>query len=333
MAKLKDIRGTNIQSLASDPPSPVEGQLWYNTTARVLKGLKTTAAAAWASGGNMPKTRAVGGGFGTQTANLFAGGLPPPSSGDNEYFLYDGSSWTSSGNIGTARYGMGASGTQTAGLIFGGYGGGFKTSAEEFDGSSWTNGGSLNTARSGISAANGMGTQTAGLAANGYSPGLPPGYFGNDVEEYNGSSWTTVTATPGTSNYRAGCGTQTAALVFGGSNSPPGSNVTLEYDGSSWTSGGNLNTGVSHNSGGGIQTAAINFGGRTGPPNTVTNTELYDGSSWTASTALSTSRMNSGGGGTQTSSICSGGRSTSAVLNNTEEFTGAAPATVSIDTD
>jgi hypothetical protein len=39
----------------------------------------------------------------------------------------------------------------------------------------------------------------------------------------------------------AGCGTQTAGLVFGGYNNCNSSN-TEEYDGTSWTAGGTLNT-------------------------------------------------------------------------------------------
>jgi hypothetical protein len=36
------------------------------------------------------------------------------------------------------------------------------------------------------------------------------------------------------------CGTQTAALAFGGT---PGTGATEEYNGTSWTAGGSLNTG------------------------------------------------------------------------------------------
>jgi hypothetical protein len=55
------------------------------------------------------------------------------------------------------------------------------------------------------------------------------------TEEYNGATWTTVP--PGLNTARralAGCGTQTAALAFGGT--PPITGATEEYDGSTWTS-------------------------------------------------------------------------------------------------
>ena len=37
MATYKSIKGSKIQSVASDPANPTEGQVWYNTTTAVLK--------------------------------------------------------------------------------------------------------------------------------------------------------------------------------------------------------------------------------------------------------------------------------------------------------
>jgi hypothetical protein len=38
MASYKEIFGTNIEVLASDPANPVAGQVWYNSTDNVVKG-------------------------------------------------------------------------------------------------------------------------------------------------------------------------------------------------------------------------------------------------------------------------------------------------------
>ena len=38
MTTYKEIRGTNIEAVASDPSNPVEGQVWYNTTTNAVKG-------------------------------------------------------------------------------------------------------------------------------------------------------------------------------------------------------------------------------------------------------------------------------------------------------
>jgi hypothetical protein len=85
----------------------------------------------------------------------------------------------------------------------------------------------------------------------------------------------------------AGCGTQTAALGFGGI--PPVTGATEEYDGSTWTSNPTgLNTARDRLAGCGTQTAALAFGGL--PPITGA-TEEYDGSTWTSNpTGLNTAR-------------------------------------------
>ena len=44
MATYKEIRGTQIEAVATDPSNPVEGQVWYNTTSNVLKGQAVTGA-------------------------------------------------------------------------------------------------------------------------------------------------------------------------------------------------------------------------------------------------------------------------------------------------
>ena len=61
----------------------------------------------------------------------------------------------------------------------------------------------------------------------------------------------------------AGTGTQTAALGFGGINSPTGSLTATElYNGTSWTSNPTgLNTARYYFTGAGTQTATLGFGG------------------------------------------------------------------------
>src|SRR6056300_1267904 len=63
--------GGGFDKVASDPPSPTEGDIWYNTTSNTVKGyVLATTAAAWATGGNTSTTRYGRGGFGIQTAAL-----------------------------------------------------------------------------------------------------------------------------------------------------------------------------------------------------------------------------------------------------------------------
>ena len=75
MTTFKEIRGTAIESVSSDPSNPEAGQIWYNNTIGVLKG-NLLVAAAWASGGSLATARKSIGPAGTQTAGLAISGAP-----------------------------------------------------------------------------------------------------------------------------------------------------------------------------------------------------------------------------------------------------------------
>ena len=122
MTTFKEIRGTAIESVSSDPSNPEVGQIWYNNTIGVLKG-NLLVAAAWASGGNMATARSYVAGCGTQTEGLVFGGLvsAPPAIDSNATEEYNGTSWGPGVNLNTARRGLGGTGTQTAAIGFGGY--------------------------------------------------------------------------------------------------------------------------------------------------------------------------------------------------------------------
>jgi hypothetical protein len=73
MTTFKEIRGTAVQSVSTDPSNPEVGQIWYNNSIGVLKGY-VNLAAAWAAGGNMGTGRFGMASGGTQTAAFGAGG-------------------------------------------------------------------------------------------------------------------------------------------------------------------------------------------------------------------------------------------------------------------
>jgi hypothetical protein len=103
------------------------------------------------------------------------------------------------------------------------------------------------------------------------------------------------------------CGTQTAALKFGGQDTVPvKTGATEEYNGTSWTSSNPLNLAREGIGSAGTQTAGLAFGGSI-PPVTGA-TEEYDGTSWTSNpTSLNTARVNLGEAGTQTAALAFGG--------------------------
>ena len=66
----------------------------------------------------------------------------------------------------------------------------------------------MNNARNNIAA---FGIQTAAIGAGGYNAG-----YKNQVESWNGTSWTNLPSYPLSKQGMAGTGIQTSGLVFGG---------------------------------------------------------------------------------------------------------------------
>ena len=329
MTTFKQIRGTDILALSSDPTAPEEGQIWYNSSSGTLKGYRTVNA--WSSGGNMGTARYELTGGGTQTAAIGAGGYLPglsPFAGAKNTETYNGTSWSPVANMNQGKHEAGMfAGTQTAALIAGGYAGTSNLSASEsWNGSAWTNTSGLNTARRGTF--RGMGTQTAAVCIGGTETAVSAA-----VESWNGSSWTTVTSLPTATRQGASSGTQTAGLIFGGA-TPSVTGSSLTYNGSTWTAVNSLNTarnGLAGSNGPqGTQTSALAFGGTTG---TVTGaTESWGGTSWTTLPAtLATPRTTAGGAGSNTAALIFGGAVAPGPRTAaTEAFIGVAVQTITV---
>ena len=100
------------------------------------------------------------------------------------------------------------------------------------------------------------------------------------------------------------CGTQTAAMYFGGRNTVTTATVTSEtYNGTAWTETADLTSPTYQNAGFGTTTAAISAGGLPLTANTFTS----NGTSWTAANALPNSVRDVHGTGTQTAGMIVGG--------------------------
>jgi hypothetical protein len=149
MTTFKEIRGTTIEVVSSDPSNPELGQIWYNSSSGTLKGYLLANVNAWASGGNLGTARYFVAGGGTQTAAVIFGGQTPfPGAKTGATELYNGTSFSSNPTgLGTPRNQMAGSGTQTAALAFGGWAPGASTATEKFNGSTFTPTGNLNTGR------------------------------------------------------------------------------------------------------------------------------------------------------------------------------------------
>jgi hypothetical protein len=322
MATYKEIHGTNIEIIATDPTYPVEGQVWYNTTSNVLKGQAVTSAGAWATGGALNTGRDQAAGSGTQTSTLVFGGGPPNK---DETESYNGSNWTEMNDLNTARRGIaGAGADNTSALAFGG-GTPDKSETESWNGTNWTEVNNLNTARYFLG---GTGIITAALAFGG-TPTT------GATESWNGTNWTTVNPLNTSRDAPGSAGIQTSALAFGGTTPSVTSNTEL-WNGTNWTEVNNLNTArVGAGGAGASNTSAIAFGGGvpypSAPPPTVPSakTEEWNGTNWTEVADMATARAYIAGSGTKTAALASGGSD----KTNTEEWTGAGASQTRTFTD
>ena len=283
MADYKNIKGFNIQYLDSDPPNPIEGQMWFNSTTQTLKGAEAGGIplGTWASGGNLPTGRAGPGAFGTQTAAVAFGGEVPATVDTAD--SYNGTSWSPINSMNVVGYRHSGLGTQAAGKrVASGPAPHFGTTVEDFDGTNWTSGTNLTTPRAFYNSAGG--TQTASIAVSGFIPTSPfPTGTTANVESWNGSAWTEVTDV-NRSRTGAYAGTQTAGVFATGAHydsAPSITNVnnTEIWNGTSWTEVAEVNTARRSHGSSGISTSALIFAGVATAASA--NTEFYDGTSWT----------------------------------------------------
>ena len=211
MATYKEIFGTNIEVLASDPANPVEGQVWYNSTSNVVKGFIVTTAGAWATANDMNTGRIGIGDAGSQTAALgFAGNVPPVTAITESW---NGTSWTEVNDLNTARESIVGAGTQTSALGYGGNGPPEIGVTETWNGTSWTEVNDMNTSRVELAAATVTNTAALGFGGN-RPPGTNPSGL---TESWNGTTWTEVNDLNTARGLAGTGGPSTSAILAGGS--------------------------------------------------------------------------------------------------------------------
>jgi len=324
MTTYKDIRGTHIKTVTTDPPAPQNGQMWYNSTTKVVKGFTNNPVGSWSSGGNLNTGRYWGSSAGADsTAALVFGGynntVHPVCITRNE--SYNGTTWTEVGDLTTRKMIACGAGTYTSALSFLGNSapGGYSAANESWNGSSWTEVGDLAVARRQAGGAGASNTSAIGFGGE-----TPPQGDSALTEVWNGTAWTEV-ADLNTS--RGGIdggpmGTATAALAAGGYkyNSPSGAKLLTEnWNGSSWTEVGDPDTGGD---------------GRFGNPSAAllsngTDIILWNGTSWSETTARSTNVTAATGAGTTSSGLLAGGEPPSASGSTaTEEWVAPTTSTV-----
>ena len=232
-------------------------------------------------------------------------------------------SWSSGGNMPVGRSGVGGCGTQTAALSVGGEDGStIYGTCFEYNGFSWSDGGTVNDSPTFFCPV--VGIQTAAMRAGGFT-----GPVGTDaqnaVENYDGTSWTTGTDIPTARGLGVIAGTQTAAILAGGS--PGVVTDSFLWNGSSWTATNSLIEAKQNAAPAGVSTAMLASGGADGTPGTggfTDNVQSWDGTNWSAAEDLATARSNIRGWGTNTDAIAAGGRIRSPGISNLcEQYDGS----------
>tara|TARA_R100001463_G_scaffold136558_1_gene202255 strand:- start:39 stop:1016 length:978 start_codon:yes stop_codon:yes gene_type:complete len=314
MATYKEIRGSQIEAVATDPSNPVEGQVWYNTTSNVLKGQAATTAGVWASGTAVNQARWLGSSAGTKTAALIAGGEDPSNAPTNNTETWNGSSWTEVNNLNVGKVGMAQMiGTSSSTLAVGGSPN-LQTN-ELWNGTNWTEDADISTGRRYFGGAGA--DNTAALVFGGASPSVPAA---NQTESWNGSSWTEVNNLNTGRRNLSGAGVlYTAALGISGG-SPLTANVE-QWNGTNWTEVNNVNTARGYGGASGSSSEALFYGGDSG--SNTGATESWNGTNWTETGDLSSARQGIMCAGTLNTAALGISGYTSTYTAVVEEFTGA----------
>ena len=300
------------------------------------------------------------GNYGSVTSALIFGGR---NQGPSALFVvtesWNGSAWTEVADLATARLnGLSGSGTSTGAMFAGGGTPSVTAISEEWSFSglnpattpaadysdaivgqmyynsttgqfkaienggapigTWASGGDMNTQGYQLFS---FGSQTSAVRAGGYG-GPPVGYQAN-AENYNGTSWTALSAINDAraNEAGAGSGTSTAGLIYGG-NTPGSTGNTESWNGSSWTEVNDLTTAKRQLYGVGTSTATLAYGGQAATPAYTATTESWNGTSWTEVNDLNTARAGGTGvGQVYTAALCVGGYApTNAIV---EEWNGS----------
>jgi len=333
MANYKDIHGINIETVASNPDNPANGQVWYNSTDQKLRANSQTTAGVWASAPALNTGRQECGGNGTTTSALLYGGSTySPAISDTVYQitnteLYNGSSWTEVADLNTARNHLSSTGANaTAALAMGGmsYPPGGSVSpgiVEQFNGTSWTEIADLPGAR-------GNGT-AFGTTSAAYQLGAQDSAAINEgVDFYNGSSWAAANDINTGRNNAAACGLSTSALLICGF--APGVPARVDnvesFNGTSWSETTDYPAALNAlEASGNSSSSAVAFGGNTPPGAGQSLAATYNGSSWTVTGSLANvnAQMGKTSGIPNTAALSFGGNGPPTYRTQTEEFTGA----------
>ena len=210
MANYKDIHGTQIETVSSNPDNPANGQVWYNSTDQALRGFTSNPAGAWSTQPSLNTARFQGAGAGTQTSALAFGGEANQSPSQSDHTeSWNGTSWTEVNDLNAGKTYLPISGTYTSAITGGGLGppSTALTVCESWNGTSWTEVADINTGDGGRVS---FGEDNSNAVTVG----------GAVTEKWNGTSWSEIVdKNVNAGSAMAGDSPAGAGFVFGGSGS------------------------------------------------------------------------------------------------------------------
>ena len=310
-------------AIAGGPPNTAATEDWNGSVWTEVNDLSTARHALGGTGSN---TSAIA--FGGETPSVAVSnlteewaftGIPPtaPAEGYSDAIVgqmyYNSTSgqfkainagvgsWASGGNLNNSRNSGNITGNASSAMNAGGEVSPSAASnyVENYNGTSWTEVTEMGTARGRPALTNTNGNSDVLLISGGASP-LGSTNAINNVEKWDGSSWTEI-AEVNTARLGGQAFGITTASIFSGGYTPGDSIVTnTEYwNGSSWTELNDMSTLRVNFANWGV----YNSGGMAGGSSpTRALHETWDGTSWTETTDMNTGRSSLGGGGASSSS-------------------------------
>lgn len=268
------------ENLASDPVSPSNGDVWFNTSSNTFKGATVISATAWTTKANYPlTTNQLPTGAGNPEDALGGSGKSPYT--QTYRYSLSGDSWTAKTSMNNVHLNGGSAGADGSDVLA--YGSGFSKTAERYDGgaNTWTNKASMsvNCALFGTSGE----AATAFRIAGSTSPAVGT----NTTELYDGTgdSWTSKANYSLTIIWLGGAGAGGGdAVGFGGNLS---SNSYLwDSSGNSWSATGSLAVARYSMGMSGTVSDAFSIGGDNTSPSTTT--QRYQSATWSSIASLNT---------------------------------------------
>ena len=306
----------------------------FGTSTEIWDGTNWTET----SEANTGRKSGSGAGASSSSAVIYGGYTSPPTTYYTRTESWNGTAWTEVNDLSAARGAGGTTGgTSQNAMYFGGEPPSYTAATEEWSfpagphlnegdlflsggatlkgfgraagipAATFASGSNLNTARG---YHGGSGTDHEALLAFGGTTGTAV----NNVEQYNGSSWSEVAEINTTRANLTGFGSSTAAI--GGNGSTPDKSQVESWNGSAWTEIAELNTSRSDSASAGVQTSGMVATGTPVPGNPALQpggtsyvTETWNGSAWTEVGDTNTKRLQAGMamGGSVTAGIIASG--------------------------